>query len=89
MSSHILGSSKSFCHGVCPVASQDARGPGIRRGQLELMQSHLTNRKQSVRIGDFISIELTTTFYGIPLGSIIGPILFSIYMNQIGMSLKT
>lgn len=44
---------------------------GIRDKQLELFRSYLHNRTQCVRIGDYISTELSIKF-GVPLGSIIG-----------------
>ncbi len=47
-----------------------------------LMESYLSNRKQYVQIDD-IKSELCSITTGVPQGSILGPLLFIIYMNDI------
>lgn len=49
---------------------------------LKILQSYLENRSQVVKIGNFTSSTHSITF-GIPQGSILGPLLFLIYVNNI------
>jgi retron-type reverse transcriptase len=45
-------------------------------------QSSLSNRKQCVKIGNIMS-EWEDIYKGVPQGSILGPILFIIFINDI------
>ncbi len=56
---------------------------GIRGIVLNWFKSYLTKRRFSVTLGEFTSLSASLTC-GIPLGSILGPILFSLYMLPIG-----
>ncbi|KAJ0015514.1 hypothetical protein NQD34_009134 [Periophthalmus magnuspinnatus] len=56
---------------------------GIRGAALEWFTSYLTNRTFSVQIGE-LSSSTASLFCGVPQGSILGPVLFSLYMLPLG-----
>jgi retron-type reverse transcriptase len=57
-------------------------GIGIQNESLDWFKSYLKNRKQKVSINGIHSNENTIT-YGDPQGSVLGPILFLLYINEI------
>lgn len=61
---------------------------GIRGLALRWFDSYLGGRTQSVRVGGCLSTSRPVRF-GVPQGSVLGPILFLIYINDINMSCQS
>jgi hypothetical protein len=58
------------------------QGYGIKGNLLFWIQAFLTNRTQSVRVGSFLSTT-RPVISGIPQGSVLGPIIFNVFINDI------
>ena len=60
---------------------------GIRGIALQLIESYLTDREQCVQVNDMLS-EYEGVLHGVPQGSILGPLFFLLYINDIALSSK-
>jgi len=81
-----LDLSKAFdCvdHGIL---IQRLESHGIRGVPLNWVKSYLSDRKQFVKISDMQSEERGLD-YGVPQGSILSPLLFLLYVNNVSSSL--
>ena len=60
---------------------------GIRGNAHQLIKSYLTDREQCVQINNTLS-DMDFISYGVPQGSILGPLLFLLYINDIASTSK-
>ena len=60
---------------------------GLSTSAINLVQSYLSNRSQCVKLGSVTS-TYESIFKGVPQGSILGPVLFNIFINDIFIFVK-
>ena len=77
-----LDLAKAFDTVSLPILLRKLELFGIRGKALEWFSSYLCRRRQCVRVGSLVS-DMENINFGVPQGSILGPTLFVLYINDL------
>ena len=78
----LLGMAAAFDTVDQKLLLRDFSDCGVESTALSLLESYLENWEQCVAIGESRS-EPTTLQYGVPQGSVLGPVLFTVYTGSL------